>query len=415
MPTDKKLNQLIINKLTAEQYAGIESPDPEQLYFVPDETEESLPPQAPEDKGKALLANGDGTASWKGVANAESANDWKEPQTFSGGAVADEIKSKSTGNSMLKTQKNTSGAWTVSVGSPARPTKVEGTEVDLAGALKANNNGDVEVLKNLNVDGNATFSGKSSFIWHGTITETFEGMTVTSNVNGFFFHAPIMTSNGEPISDPGILALTSTENTDGLDFYIINPKHYDPATQETRPATVEEILSGDWSFYMSVESTDKLIKNGDNAKLKALDVNRMNCSGSNPTIDDLFKVANENNTLGEIAQFAKRNKYQHTVHITALSDTDKQLNVSFTERSSKGTPINSYQALHEVFGGRNLTVSGNMKYYSMQVPLYLDLHGGTIATDKIYCSSAESVGAYQQPTLSDFPNITFTDDVCIPN
>lgn len=283
--------------------------------------------------------------------------------------------------------------------------------VTIAGALKANNNGDVEVLKNLNVDGNATFLGKSAFIWHGAITETFEGMTVTSNVNGFFFHGPILTANGETISDPGILALTATENTAGLDFYIINPKHYNPATQELRPATVEEILSGDWSFYMSVESTDKLIKNGDDAKLKALDVNRMNCSGSDPTIDDLFKVANENITLGEIARLAKKVKYQHTVHITALNDPDKQLNLSFTARSSKNTPINSYQALHEVFGGRNLTLSGNAKYYEMQLPVYLDLHGGTMDTDKIYLSSSISVGAYQQPTLSTFPSITFTDDV----
>lgn len=104
-------------------------------------------------------------------------------------------------------------------------------------------------------------------------------------------------------------------------------------------------------------------------------------------------------------------RYQHTVHITALSDTNKQLNVSFTARSSKNTPVNSYQRLHEVFGGRNLTVSGLIKYWAMGVPIYLDLHGGTISTDKVYFVDASSAGAYQQPALSEFPNIAFADDV----
>lgn len=104
-------------------------------------------------------------------------------------------------------------------------------------------------------------------------------------------------------------------------------------------------------------------------------------------------------------------KYQHTVHLITYSDTDKQLNLSFTARSSKSTPIHSYQDLHEVFGGRNLTLGGCMKYYAMQSPIYLDLHGGTISADKIYCASTENVAAYQQPTLSSFPNIVFTDDV----
>lgn len=104
-------------------------------------------------------------------------------------------------------------------------------------------------------------------------------------------------------------------------------------------------------------------------------------------------------------------RYQHTVHITALSDTNKQLNVSFTAKSSTNTPVVSYQKLHEVFGGRNLTVSGLIKYWAMGVPIYLDLHGGTIETDKLYFVDASSAGAYQQPTLSEFPNIAFTDDV----
>ena len=296
----------------------------------------------------------------------------------------------------------------------------EAGNVTIAGALKANNNGDVEVNKNLNVDGNATFSGKSSFIWHGTTTEEIEGMTITSNVSGLFFQGPIVTMDGQTMGDPGILALTATKSDNGIDCYLINPLHYDPATEEIRPATVEEILSGNWSFYLSIDSGTTLLRDRSDGRLTTLHVNKLDGSESNPSISWIFKVEGENISLGEIARAAKKvngksdAKYQHTVHITSLNDADKQLNVSFTAMSSTNTPVVSYQKLHEVFGGCNLTVSGNAKYYQMQLPVYLDLHGGTMDTDKIYLSSSVSVGAYQQPTLSTFPNITFTDDVCIP-
>ena len=303
----------------------------------------------------------------------------------------------------------------------------EGYDVDdagnvtIAGALTANKNGDVQVGKNLEVGGNATFSGKSSFIWHGAINEPVEGMTITSNVSGFFFQGPTTTVNGQTMDGPGIIALTAVKSDDGIECDIINPKHYNPATQELRPATVEEILSGNWSFMQSVESGVKLMKNNSNGVLNTLEVNNLDIKTSdNPVISGYFKVSWEDITLQDIAKAAKKvngksdAKYQHTVHITSLDDADKQLNISFTAMSSKSTPVISYQWLHEIFGGCNLAVSGNAKYYQMQLPVYLDLHGGTMDTDKIYVSSGISVGAYQQPTLSSFPNITFTDDVCIP-
>lgn len=261
------------------------------------------------------------------------------------------------------------------------------------------------------MDGNATFSGKNSFIWHGTITETIEGMTTASTVSGFFFHGPIVSMDGQTMGDPGILALTAMKSDDGIYFYLINPVHYDPTTQETRPATYEEIISGNWSFVLSVNSGTELLIDNSHGTLKRLSVHELNGLDVDPIISGVFKVENENITLGEIARAAKKVKYQHTVHITAISDTDKQLNLSFTAMSSVYTPVNSYQTLHEAFGGHNLTVSGNAKYYSMQVPVYLDLHGGTMDTDKIYLSSSDSVGEYQQPPLSSFPNIAFTDDV----
>ena len=300
---------------------------------------------------------------------------------------------------------------TGSISSEPEGYSVDGSgNVTIAGALKANHNGDVEVVKNLNVDGNATFAGKNCFAWHGTVTDEIEGMSIATTVSGLFFHGTFFSVGGQTTDDPGIFALIAV-NDDGLNFYFAKPVHYDPSTQETRPATVEEILSGNWSPYLSIEGGIKALTDRSDGRLTTLSVNKLEGSENDPSISWIFKVEGENISLGEIARAAKKIKYQHTVHITALSDTDKQLKVSFTARSSKNTLINSYQALHEVFGGCNLTVSGNAKYYEMQIPVYLDLRGGTIDTDKIYLSSSISVGAYQQPTLSTFPSITFTDDV----
>lgn len=280
-----------------------------------------------------------------------------------------------------------------------------------------------EVGGDLEVDGNATFAGKNCFVWHGTLNEPVEGMTVTSNVSGFFFHGPITTFDGQAIGDPGILALTASLGDDGNEYYIINPQHIvDPATQETRPATVEEILSGNWSLMASIDSGTKLITENSEAQLKALNVDNLDVANTNnnPVISGLFKVSWEDITLQDIAKAAKKvngksdAKYQHTVHIITYSDNNAQLNVSFTAMSSKITPVISYQMLQENFGGCNLALSGLVKYQSALIPVYLDLHGGTIETDKIYAVDPSNPGAWRSQTLSTFPNITFTDDVCIP-
>lgn len=291
--------------------------------------------------------------------------------------------------------------------------------VTIAGALKANNNGDVEVLKNLNADGKAYFCGKNALIYHGTVSTVMEGSTVQSTVTALMMNGPDVTSQGvqEIASGAGMIVLASQGN----DFMVfLGTPLKDGSDGTTSPATLEEVYNDNWNPYKSLASCKRPIMLGDD-NTAAIDTiytgSIIPSGGGTPTIGSNFMIGGTGTTLANVVDKAtgsSQAKYQHTVHITALSDVDKQLNVSFTAMSSKNIIINSYQRLHEVFGGRNLTVSGNMKYYAMQAPLYLDLHGGTEDTDKIYCSSAESVGAYQQPTLSSFPNITYTDDVVIP-
>ena len=270
-----------------------------------------------------------------------------------------------------------------------------------------------QVGGDLKVGGNATFSGKSSFIWHGIINEEIEGTTITSDVSGFFFQGPIMTIDGQTMGGPGIIALTAVNNDDGIECDIINPKHYNPATQELRPATVEEILSGNWSFMQSLESGTTLLRDRSDARLTTLNVNKVMGSDNDPVIGWVFKVENENISLGEIAQKAKKvdvksdAKYQHTV--TLHGDG---FEFCFTAMSSKETPVVSYQDLVTVFGGCRIGLTGFSAALSAR-PVYIDMHGGTVATDFIRVYN-ENGGGFSNKTLSSIGTIIYEDDVCIP-
>lgn len=288
--------------------------------------------------------------------------------------------------------------------------------VTIAGTLKAANNGDVEILKNLNADGKAYFCGKNALIYHGTVSTIMEGSTVQATATALMMNGPEITIQGEQenASGAGMLVLASQ----GKDFMVfLGTPLKDNGDGTTSPATLEDVYNDNWDPYTSIASCKRPIMLGDDntAVIDTIYTGSIIPSGGGtPTIGSNFMIGGTGTTLANVvdkATGASQAKYQHTVHITSLNDADKQLNVSFTAMSSKNTVINSYQRLHEVFGGRNLTVSGNAKYYEMQLPVYLDLHGGTMDTDKIYLSSSISVGAYQQPTLSTFPSITFTDDV----
>ena len=283
---------------------------------------------------------------------------------------------------------------------------------------------ETKVVGDLKVGGNATFSDKNSFIWHGTITETIEGMTVTSNVSGLFFQGPTATMNGEAIYEPAIFALIATKSADGFNCYLINPVHYDPATEEMRSATVEEILSGNWSFLLSVNDGKLLINNNSDATLNTLDVNRLAASDASPAIDEFFEVTNKNITLGEIADEAKKvdwksdAKYQHTVTIkgTRPAQGGGSCFLTFTAYSSNNTTIDSAQDLIDVFGGCDLSVSG----------MYSPEQGTNFGAIKLYLNGASTIAdvslAYIDPSIineagvkmSECGNLSFTDDVCVP-
>lgn len=281
--------------------------------------------------------------------------------------------------------------------------------VTIAGALKANNNGDVEVLKNLNADGMATFGGGKNAIYQKTKIENLDGTELSSTMGFLLLSGVGLSAGGQTVSSngPACLFLLNEEGAaDGATAKIGVPRN-------SRGEIISSIAADDFSPYATFGTARRIVIANEDDQLQenVIYVDNLTSKSAVPAIDSKFCLSdNPTVSLAKLAT-ASQAKYQHTVHLTTYSDPDKQLNLSFTARSSKSTPINSYQALHDVFGGRNLTLSGLVKYWSALTPVYLDLHGGTIENDKIYATDPTSAGAYQQPNLSSFPNIAFADDV----
>lgn len=308
--------------------------------------------------------------------------------------------------------------------------------VTIAGALKANNNGNVEVLKNLNVDGNASVNTlpfkaqdiaiaqlpvKDIAMGGGDVGMTLPAILIYCHSSG--------TIEGMGVKTAGVYAIVRAtitvdggSSSDNINIPFSTVYVYNDQMQPV--TTLDEALEHghlETSTLLGFEpvtfDSDMKTFHIDGGEITEAKIQNLTAKLQQGSyIDNSVTVGSDGlgNSIGYTLDSKSEAKYQHTVHITTLNDVDKQLNISFTAMSSKSTPVNSYERLHEVFGGCNLTVSGNAKYYSMQVPVYLDLHGGTQDTDKIYVTGSDSVGAYQQPTLATFPNITFTDDVVIP-
>ena len=126
----------------------------------------------------------------------------------------------------------------------------------------------------------------------------------------------------------------------------------------------------------------------------------------------------DNTTIESVPFESGSTYYQHTVRIHFSSNTTSPTDICFTALSTKNTPVNSYQDLHTIFGGRNLSLSGNAIFWAgsnmnnMNV-LYLDLHGGTIETDNIVGSDIADLHAVPLSTyVSKEGAIVITDNVC---
>lgn len=260
----------------------------------------------------------------------------------------------------------------------------DGYAVDASGNITLNDalhvakTGDVEVGKNLEVDGNIVkgFAG----IYEMPINLVWSELNIDCPVfEGVFFNSDAL--QDKPLfftlfmeQDGNAPSSTASEAT--LTMLILQKEDGTPITN------VSEIPSAKLDVTKAVVLATKK------------------------------QLESEINDLKSIFSLAK---YQHTVTMTASGGTiDVPCAISFTGYSSKNLPIDSYQDLTEVFGGCSLVASGVLGSGDNQkVVRLIDLHGGTISSDFIMAN--EKLGATQYPVeLSLFGKLSFTDDVCIP-
>lgn len=260
--------------------------------------------------------------------------------------------------------------------------------VTIAGALTANNNGDVEVLKNLKVDGKAKlgYAGKATFILNGVSID-------------FFVHESILIGGERPAPRfVAFLPLIENITIDGIATpvikeiwgYLINNIDGTPAT------TIDEALNGvlgDIPFPVALNGEFNYAEFGELRVYSG----KIQLSADSSDFVDLRLIPT-----------ASQAKYQHTVTLSGDG-----FEFCFTAKSSKNVVIDSYQDLCIVFGGQRIGLTGYSAALSAK-PVLIDLHGGSESNDFIRVFE-ENGNTFANHTLSSLGAITFADDVYIPN
>lgn len=251
--------------------------------------------------------------------------------------------------------------------------------ITLNDALHVAKNGDVEVGKDLEVDGNIVkgFAG----IYEMPINLVWRELNIDCPVfEGVFF-------NSDALQDKPLF------------FTLFMEQDRDAPSSTASEATLMMLI------LQKEDGTP--ITNVSEIPSAKLDVTKAVALATRKQLES------EINGLKSIFSLAK---YQHTVTIKATATADAGgCYITLTGYSSKNTPIDSYQDLHSLFGGCALSASGAARLNaadSGKGALKLDLHGGTVATDAIVCLDAS--GAEHSIKLSALGSPAFSDDVCVP-
>ena len=262
--------------------------------------------------------------------------------------------------------------------------------VTIAGALKANNNGDVEVFKNLMVDGKAKLGcvGKRSFnTMLGAPADLFVHEAVFMGEDGQFTKRFVAFY---PVVRKDMVDGEETTFISDVWGFLINNKDGTPAT------TIDEALNGELGaipFPFALQGRWQYAEFGE---LRVY-------SGKIQLSDTGGDEANL-----RLINTASQAKYQHTVTLSGDG-----FEFCFTAPSSKNLVVDSYQDLGIVFGGERIGLTGYSHALSAK-PLLIDLHGGSVSNDFIRVFE-ENGNTFANHTLSSLGAITFEDDVYIPN
>lgn len=277
--------------------------------------------------------------------------------------------------------------------------------VTIAGAMTANNNGDVQVGKNLAVNGMATFGGGKNAIYQKTKIENLGGTELSSTMGFLLLSGVGLSAGGQTMlsNGPACLFLFNEEGAgDGATAKIGVPRN---ASGEI----ISSIAADDFSPYATFGTARRIVIANEDDQLQenVIYVDNLTSKSAVPAIDSKFCLSdNPTVSLAKLAT-ASQAKYQHTV--TLHGDG---FEFCFTAMSSKETLVSSYQDLVTVFGGCRIVLTGFSAALAAR-SVYIDLHGGTVATDFIRVYN-ENGGGFSNKTLSSIGTIIYEDDVCIP-
>lgn len=277
--------------------------------------------------------------------------------------------------------------------------------VTIAGALKANNNGDVEVGKNLEVGGMAMFGGGKNAIYQKTKIENLGGTEMSSTMGFLLLSGVGLSAGGQTMTNgPACLFLLNESSADdGATAKIGVPRN-------ANGEILSSIAADDFSPYATFGMARRIVIANEDDQLQenVIYVDNLTSKSAVPAIDSKFCLSdNSTVSLAKLAT-ASQAKYQHTVTLSGDG-----FEFCFTAPSSKNMVIDSYEDLGIVFGGERIGLTGYSHALSAK-PVLIDLHGGSANNDFIRVFE-ENGNTFANHTLSSLGAITFADDVYILN
>ena len=306
----------------------------------------------------------------------------------------------------------------------------DGYAVDASGNITLNDalhvakTGDVEVGKNLEVDGTLTLNTPEDLkLKTGSLTPPYYTVDDTNN---YIDIGGVTVYTGDDSGDfdaPGVLQFGSLKDNNE-DFAI---KSIDPNDILQNRADYDGYRGIFNVFHLNEIWIGQFVVNDDTTASFYGVILRHDGNGGDYDllyfVDGPAKITGDGSVNYEegssyydlaLEKNVSMAKYQHTVTILAYSSENKSgIKIVFTGYSSKNTPIDSYQDLNEVFGGCTLAASGCvMVGNDAKGAIGIDLHGGTIATDFIMATDGAQTN--YKVMLSDLNAPVFTDDVCVP-
>ena len=242
----------------------------------------------------------------------------------------------------------------------------QGYEVDSTGkviinkALTVASEGDVEVGKNLIVDGKTKINDKDDII---------------------------DTSGNIVFPDTSLVTLLTAANVQNYKYkqglFYISGSNYKTFIM----GYIAGVFTGNDAITVEGIVTYDIRSLGSCASFSSYDASAItvNYKTGNVISNDLSLI-----TSRELSEKVKT-YYRHTVTITCTGSTSGYTyKICFTDYATKNTKIDSFQDLNTVFGGKKIACSGAGTDPGADnlIARYIDLHGGTVATDHIMFNKA---------------------------